>query len=1311
LIQRVPIVRLEAQTDGIALEIAEPLDGEHFSRPIDLAAVRCAYLDLPRCAGVLFLSGPGAARAEKMPVAALERLEATIRTSGLRALDWLSSNFGLPDSCHFRRRTNLLPCWASILLVVLAHGCGKDAEQVVPKSLAPRTKLANQSAVQTAGSDSEPSAEPIALPSEELIAAPLSAIPPRPASSPMFEMLAPERTGVDFQMQVPDVAKNVREVIHLNVNGGICTGDYDGDGLTDFYVTSPKGGNRLFRNLGDFRFQDVTADMGLEDENFWGTGATFVDIDDDGDLDIYACGYRHANRLYINERRKGGSKLQFTEQSDRFGLGFDGASMTMAFADIENDGDLDGYLATTAKAPPEGLNEKFRYAGNRLVVVDEAQEYWQLIYTPDGRALPTEAGQFDHLYRNDGKKFTEITKSAGIKGPQFTLSATWWDYNDDGFPDLYAANDFMGPDYLYHNNGDGTFTEVAKNILPHTPWFSMGTDIADVNNDGRIDFLATDMDARTHHRKMVMRGNIAETNWFLEIGEPRQYVRSALYINSGAGRMIEAGYQTKLASTDWTWNPRLADFDNDGRADLYVTNGIVRDMMNADLTDHADSNFTPGSAEWAQFWAEQSMRPEPNVALRNLGDLRFEDVSAAWGLDRNGVSFGAATADFDNDGDLDLVVSNADAPVSVYRNGCDTGHRARIRLHGRASNRFGIGAKIDLVAAGLRQTSYLTLARGWLSASEPIATFGLGDARVIDALTVTWPSGHQQRFTDLAADHFYTITEPAADPPAKPRARRPASAEPQPDSSPMFVPAAGFPRIDYQDEPFNDMSLQPLLPYRLSEISLAMAWADVDEDGDDDCYVGGPKGQAGRLLLNSGDGAFQQQQVADLEADRECEDTDAEFFDTDGDGDLDLYVVSGSIEHPPGDAAYQDRLYLNQGSGQFQKSSDGALPDLRDSGSVAAACDFDKDGDVDLFVGSRSLPRQYPLPPVSRLLVNAGGRFEEKTPHEIERAGMVTDAVWADVDGNSWPDLLVTTDWGPIRVFSNEDGKLSEKTGESGLADRLGWWLAIASGDFDGDGDVDFVATNFGLNTRYKASPKQPARLYYGDFEASGESHLVEALYEGQAWYPRRDLDALRNAMPALMSKYKSFDVFGRATLADIFAQERLDRAKLFEANTLESGVLINEGQFRFRFEPLPALAQVAPSFGVDVGDVNLDGHPDIVMAQNFYSPHLETGRMDGGVSLLLSGDGQGKFQAVWPDRSGVVVPADARRVRVVELDGDGRPDLVVAVHNGECRAFLNRVSTSESQNPLPLGGRAGEGDSRIAPFHNSDSARMKEAE
>ena len=800
-----------------------------------------------------------------------------------------------------------LACSVSLIGIT---GCRReDAQQAHPVS-AVQTTTPNTLSASDLPSDPEPGG---------IVSKPMVAYGERPGGSTLFELLGADWTGVDFQMTPPDIEKNVREVVHLNVNGGICTGDFDNDGRTDFYVTTPRGGNRLYRNSGNFRFEDVTAASGVDAPSFWGTGATFVDIDNDGDLDIYACGYRQPNRLYIGEKRADG-KVQFHERSRSFGLDFSGASMTMAFADIDNDGDLDGYLATTALAPPPGVKFQVRFEGNKPVVLQQLREYWELMYLPGERAFKTEAGQFDHLYRNDGERFTEITRMAGIDGAYFTLSATWWDYNQDGFPDLYAANDFFGPDRLYHNNGDGTFTDVAKDLLPHTPWFSMGTDVADVNNDGLIDFLATDMSSRTHHRDMVMRGNIAGSEWFLGIADPRQYVRNALYLNSGSGRMIEAAYQLDMASTDWTWNPRLADFDNDGRVDLFITNGVVRDTMNSDLGKYADTHFTPNSPEWSRFWAQQSMHKEPNVALKNLGDLKFEDVGAAWGLDRVGVSFGAATADFDNDGDLDLVVNNADVPLGIYRNVSDTGRRVRIRLLGQASNRFGIGARIDLVAAGLRQASYVTLARGWLSAVEPITTFGLGEATQIDELTVTWPSGHEQNFTDLAVDQFYTIAEPRDQPSKTHQATPPGTIKRAQDPAEHFVEDTEFPQIEHRETPFDDFAQQPLLPQKLSELGPAMAWADVDGNKLDDLFVGGSNGEAGRLYVNLGGGSFSLRQVPAFEQDRDGEVTAAVFFDADGDDDRDLFVVTGSVEHEAGHAAYRDRLYLNDGKGGFVKS-------------------------------------------------------------------------------------------------------------------------------------------------------------------------------------------------------------------------------------------------------------------------------------------------------------------------------------------------------------------------------------------------------
>lgn len=1167
-------------------------------------------------------------------------------------------------------------CISSLLILSIALGCQQGDSKLAPRNGETRQAEANASA---AAKQDETESQGTDDLDGAIESQPLSSTQALPDGVPLFELLPPEATGVDFQLQLPDIEKHVREFIHLNVNGGVCTGDYDGDGLADFYVTSPVDGNRLYRNLGNFRFQDVTEQANVSAPLFWGTGATFVDVDNDGDLDLYACGYLKSNRLYINQGAGPDGRVRFEEEAYSRGVAFDGASMTMAFADMDNDGDLDGYLATTAKAPPPGVKFQVRFEGKKPVVLERLREYWDLLYLPGDRAHRTEAGQFDHLYRNDGGQFTEVTKAAGIDGPYFTLSATWWDYNHDGYPDIYAANDFMGPDRLYHNNGDGTFTEVAQEVLPHTPWFSMGTDLADVNNDGLIDFLATDMSSRTHYRDMIMMGNVENSGWFLEFAEPRQYVRNALYLNSGAGRMMEVAHLADMASTDWTWNPRLADFDNDGRVDLFVTNGVTRDTMNSDLGNYADSHFGPGSNEWAHFWAGQSMHKERNVALRNLGDLEFESVAAEWGLDRVGVSFGAATADFDNDGDLDMVVNNSDVPLSIYRNRGDRGQRIRIRLVGRASNRFGIGATIELVAGGLRQTNYVTLARGWLSANEPIATFGLGDADTVDELRVIWPSGHVQSFTDLPAGRLYTITEPSGDSPRGRRAVSPSTEQPAPADTP-FVADPMFTQIEYADSSYDDFAAQPLLPNKLSESGPTMAWGDVDGDRADDVYAGGTKGRPGRMFINSGDGLFNTRPSPDFDKDRQCEDTGSTFFDADGDGDLDLYVVSGSVEFKEGNEAYRDRLYLNDGQGRFQRADEGTLPDLRDSGSVVAPCDFDRDGDVDLLVGSRSIPGKYPLAPRNRILVNTGGgRFEEQTPDEIGSAGMVTDAEWADIDGDGWFDLLLTTDWGPVRVIQNQQGQFVEVTATAGLAERLGWWLAIASGDVDEDGDTDFVVTNFGLNTKYRASSEKPELLYYGDLDGSGEPHIVEAQFEGDTIYPRRGFQSLREAMPILSAKFNTFHDFASSSLPDIFTQDRLDEALRLQVNTLETGVLVNEGDFRFRFEPLPRMAQVAPGTGVAVADLTGDGHLDIVLAQNFFGPERYTGQMDGGVSLLLVGDGRGQFEPVWPNRSGILVPGDARHVQVVELQGDEWPDLVFAVNNGLWRAFANRFGRTRS--------------------------------
>jgi hypothetical protein len=1005
----------------------------------------------------------------------------------------------------------------------------------------------------------------------------------------------------------------------------------------------------------------------------WGTGATFVDINNDGMLDIYACAYDMPNRLYINLGIDGQGRSRFEEAAARYGLAYSGASMTMAFADIDNDGDLDGYLATTAKMPPAGTKFEVEFQGEKPVIPKDLEEYWQFIYLPGDaeaglkpRAQKVEAGQRDHLFRNEDGHFTDITDESGIAGPYFTLSATWWDYNHDGLPDVYVSNDYYGPDKLYQNNGDGTFRDVLLSAVPNTPWFSMGSDQGDLNNDGYVDFFACDMSATTHYRDKVMMGNMSDTGWFLDFAEPRQYMRNALYLNTGTRRMMEVAYQAGLSSTDWTWNPRLADLDNDGRLDVFTTNGIIRDLMNSDLTNEANQRFAGGSPEWAKFWAELPMHPEKNMAFRNLGNMKFENVGAQWGLDRLGVSFGAATADFDNDGDLDLIVNNADAKVSIYENQDTTGNRVRIRLEGTRSNRFGVGATVQLVAAGMRQTQYVTLARGWLSACEPVLHFGLGEAEKIDELVIHWPSGHVQRFSELAGNSTHTITEPSR-PVERADERGPAKTGPD-RVRPSYRQAVTYQTVSHQENRYDDFERQPLLPNRQSQFGPAMSLGDIDGDGDLDGFLGGAAGYPGQVFVNDGKG-WTPRPCDALQADASHEDVAAVWFDFDQDGDLDLYVVSGSDERSEGDDFYQDRLYLNDGQGELSRAV-GVLPELRDNGSAVAAADFDQDGDVDLFVGGRARPGEYPLAAPSRLLVNEGGRLDERTPGAFSALGIVNAAMWSDVDGDGRLDLMVATEWGPVRLLRYEDETFVDRTREAGLADRLGWWNAIAESDLDRDGDIDYVVTNFGLNTKYKASPEKPELLYYGDMDGSGQADLVEAKFEGERCLPRRGYSCSSTAMPFLKTKVGTFHNFASSSLNDLYGEQLLEKCQRFECNTLTSGVLWNDGQGRFEFRALPFPAQAAPSFGVAAEDVDGDGHGDIVMAQNFYGPQRETGRMNGGVGLLLKGDGKGEFTAVWPNQSGVFVPGDARQVVMANVHGDESLEIVVAVNNGALQVF-----------------------------------------
>ncbi len=1085
----------------------------------------------------------------------------------------------------------------------------------------------------------------------------------------LFDRLEAETTGIDF-VHVWDPPEDVKAItdktfgyIHMLdtgfAGGGVCVGDYDGDTLPDIFLTSPFGGNRLYRNLGGFRFDDVSRRAGIVD-SMWGSGATFADFDNDGDEDLYVCGYDSPNRFYVNQ-----GNGTFLEQAEACGLSFKGASVMAAPADYDLDGDLDIYLLTNRYrhgASFDELNGSVRKKDGDYIIADHMLEYTGVMNPDDGPEFLYQTAQYDRLYRNDGDlKFTDVSNQAGIIGTDHGLAATWWDYNHDGHPDLYVSNDFYGPDRFYHNNGDGTFTDRAMEVLPHTPWFSMGSDTGDINNDGMLDYMASDMSSTSHYMQKMGMGDMDSQGWFLEYPDPRQYMRNALYLGTGTGRFMEIAYLAGLADTDWTWSVRFADLDNDGLLDLFVSNGMTRNWFNSDLIRQGDL----GHADYFRRFHDLPERREKNLAFRNMGDLRFVPAEEDWGLDYIGVSFGTGVTDLDQDGDLDLVVNNFNEPVMVYRNGSTRGHRVKIRLRGRDCNRQGVGAMVRLETGSGIQVRYITLSRGYISSADPVVHFGLGSDEIIDKLEVHWPGGIVQESVNLAADRDYTFTQPDIG------TSMPEITEVIPT---LFVSSQQFNSIRHREIPYNDFKRQPLLPNRMSQLGPGMALGDIDSDGDDDFYLGGAAGFAGTIFRNAGNGDFEPIQNFDVELARE--DMGSLFFDADSDGDLDLYVVRVGTEAGAGPSLLLDRLYITRGGGPFVTAEVGTLPPLKDSGSGVAAADYDRDGDLDLFVGGRSIPGQYPLPSNSRLLRNDHGKFLDVTDDRapgLMKSGLVTSAIWSDADQDGWIDLIVTYEWGPVRFYRNLRGRLADQTDESGLSGRRGWWNGIAAGDIDNDRDIDYVVTNFGLNTKYHPTMEKPSFLYYGDFEENSPKCLVEAEFEGDMLYPIRGKSCSTHAMPSLAKRFPTFHDFAVASVFELYSEGTIKESHEYQVNTLESGLLINDGSGRFRFQPLPRLAQVSPGFGVVITEVDGDGNPDIYLAQNFFGPQRETGRMDGGLSLLLTGHGDGTFTPVWPKRSGLVVPGDAKSIVVTDLNGDGWGDFLVGVNDSEVIAWVNR--------------------------------------
>ncbi len=1095
-------------------------------------------------------------------------------------------------------------------------------------------------------------------------------------AGPRFARLDPGASGLRFRNEL----RRENTVAYVYMGAGLTVGDYDADGLPDVYLVSQDGPNKLFRQTAPLQFEDVTAaaGAGLDGGDAWGTAASFADVDGDGDLDLFVCNLESPNLLFVN--RGDGT---FVEKAGMFGLGGTFASTGAAFADYDNDGDLDLYLLTNRVFRPTLAREIVQETTPPSAIKKDKAALLAPELTFEYGDRTFMAGQQDRLFRNDGYgTFVDATAESGLEDHGNGLSVVWWDFDDDGLQDLYVANDFQSPDLMWRNRGDGTFEDVTSR-LPHTAFFGMGCDFADIDLDGRMDLCVADMSSTTHYMGKMLMGNMDQHRWFLMNSDPQQYMRNALFVNTGADRFLECAHMAGLASTDWTWTVRFCDLDEDGRQDFYATNGIPVFADNPDIGDRVKALWQEQRYNAALDVMRNMPRvDEKNIARRNVGDLKFEDVGAAWGLDEAGVSHGAVVVDLDRDGDLDIVTNNLNAEASVFENRTADTRRLLVELRGANGNTRGVGAKLEVDAGGRTYVRQVSLTRGYMSAGEAVEHFGLGDVGTVDELRVTWPGGGTQRVSDLAADQRVVVREAEGldEGSAAPRAPVGASRD--------------LEGARHAEQAFDDYALQPLLPHRLSRLGPGAAAAELG-DGADAVWLGGAAGQPGALLrrLPEGGAARVERLSGPWTEDARFEDMGAAFVDFDRDGDLDLYVASGSNECGEDRSLLRDRLYVNDGAGGFTRAPDGVLPELEVSASCVAAADFDRDGDVDLFVGGRQVPGQFPRAPPSALLRNEGGRFVDATDElapACRELGMVSSACWTDLDDDGFVDLVVAAQWQPVRVLGNDAGaRLVDRTEALGLGEVRGLWNGVISTDLDLDGDLDLVVTNLGLNTKYKATTSKPMELFAEDFDGDGTLDVVEAKRSGGRTLPVRGLSCSSQAMPFVREKFPTFDQFAKATLGDIYG-DALDACLSLSCNELRHVWIENDGG-ALRVRALPRRAQLSTGFGALADDVG-EGRVVLQVAHNFFSPEPETGRADGGLGAWMAFEGGAcvetrPLDARFGDHRGLLRAFDAAgRAQVLHLRNDDRHG--VAAARPQAEGALSVRLAGPAGNPTGIGAK-----------------------
>ncbi|MEK6481007.1 VCBS repeat-containing protein [Catalinimonas sp. 4WD22] len=1123
--------------------------------------------------------------------------------------------------------------------------------------------------------------------------------------------MPPSQSGVDFtNTLIESDSINILRQANLYNGGGVGVGDFNKDGLVDIYFAGNLVANKLYLNRSQVKdgetesklqFEDITDKAGVGGENRWCTGVSVVDINADGWLDVYVSAsflddpLLRKNLLYINQGLGNDGIPVFKESAEAYGLADAGFSTQGVFFDYDQDGDLDMYLVTNELNDPKT----------------------PIQYRPkvaDGSALNS-----DRLYRNDSPPnsahpiFTDVSREAGILLEGWGHAVSISDFNLDGWPDLYVSNDFVSNDVLYINNQKGpdgkvTFTNRASDYIKHTAWNAMGTDAVDVNNDGFVDLMSLEMLPEQNLRKKTMLGGNEYFNYFnnAKYAYEHQYVRNVLQLSTG---MTPEGHPTfgdvafmaGVYQTDWSWAPLIADFDNDGLRDMIITNGLPRDVTDLDyiVYDNGQSNY--GGSTNASLKMVEEYFPIvkiSNYAFKNTDGYGFADSTSSWGLNLPSFSNGGVYADLDNDGDLDVVVNNINDPAFIYENTLNgkrgqNEHYIKVELKGKATNPGGIGAKLHIhYADGQQQIYEHQPTRGYLSTVDARAHFGLGKATMVDSMRIDWPDGKSQLLTQIQADQTLTISYLDA----KENPKNTSGYHEMPfytsqaagqASSLMTSASQHGIRYKHQERDAIDYNIQRTLPHKMSQYGPGIAVGDIDDNGYDDFYVGGSAGNQGRFFMQDARGNFSVDTTRIAYADNsEAEDMGILLFDADNDQDLDLYVVSGSYEFPPDHSVNQDRLYINDGKGNYQISMT-ALPKLVSNGSCVRAADYDQDGDLDLFVGGRSVSGAYPLAPKSYILENEGGMFNDVTLQlcpQLQELGMISDALWSDFDQDGLVDLVIVGEWMPLTFLKNTGNLFENVNASSGISEHTGWWNSLTSGDFDNDGDIDYVAGNLGLNSNYHASAKKPMTIYAKDMDDNGKIDPMVFCYmmaedSTQKSFPMHTRDDMISQLVAIRKEYPTYKSFGRATMDDIWNAKAKEGAIKMQATHLQSSYIENLGNGKFSLKPLPKAAQMAPLYGMLSEDIDQDGKLDLLLVGNDYGIDPISGRHDAFNGLYMKGDGKGNFEALTIAQSGFFVPGDAKALAKVH-SAQGK-DLMIATQNQDS---LRVFSNNSEINPVP---------------------------